>query len=185
MTLDMAAARTLIDSYQPVDDVSAYYKQQFLALIDSTPHAASRSWLSPGHLTAQAVIYNPALKALAACHHKKLNIDVFPGGHIEPEDTDLIAAARREAAEECGLTDLTLAQETPFDLDIHTIPARKDEPDKLHFDVRFLFTTTQTELLLSDESNSVYWLPISELRQRLPMGVSNSRMIRQLEALYL
>lgn len=179
---DPATARALIESHRPLDPVAAYYQRQMLALINSTPDFANRYHYTPGHLTAQAVVYQPSTRRVAMMRHKKLNMDLFFGGHCEPEDVDLLAAARREALEEGGLDHLLLAQQTPFDLDIHGFPARKDQPDHLHFDVRFLFHAADDAVLKqNDESEQVYWLPVGELRTHLPMNLSNSRLVLQLE----
>jgi len=61
------------------------------------------------------------------------------GGHLEPTDLSLEAAALREAQEE---TSLELAfhptAPRPFDLDVHRIPDRPGEPAHWHLDVRYL-----------------------------------------------
>jgi 8-oxo-dGTP pyrophosphatase MutT (NUDIX family) len=183
--LDPAATLKLIAAYKPVDVVSAYYQQQFQNLITAHPDMFANRYNYQagihGHLTAQAIVYNPDLNAIAMMHHKKLNIWVGAGGHIDLDDADPIVAAKREAAEEIGLTDLVLADPAPFDIDIHGFPAKKDQPDHLHYDLRFLFTTTSNTLIANDESTDLKWVKITELRQFLPNWLSNSRLVLGLE----
>ena len=184
--LDADASRALVQSYTPVDTVSAEYQRQFLSLIDRIPTSFANRYNyydgAPGHFTAQAVVYHPGKKAVALMLHKKLNIWVGPGGHIDLEDGKVEDAARREASEEMGLKDLFLAQAAPFDLDIHGFPAKGPQPDHLHYDVRFLFTSTQDTFAPNNESMEVAWVPLSEYRSRVGMWLPNSRLVRGLEA---
>ncbi len=116
------------------------YRTRMLALCD-TPSPLNRKQYTPGHFTASAFILSPDNRALLLIYHRKLERWLQPGGHIESDDLNLLDAAQREAQEECRLaaTDLTALSSEPFDIDIHTIPAHKNEPAHEHFDVRYLF----------------------------------------------
>jgi 8-oxo-dGTP pyrophosphatase MutT (NUDIX family) len=71
--------------------------------------------------------------------HAKLGRLLQPGGHVEPTDLSLEAAAMREALEETQLDlDFHPVAPRPFDLDIHQIPDRPGEPAHWHLDVRYL-----------------------------------------------
>lgn len=157
--LDPASTRRLIETYTPVDVVSHEYQRRFLELIDQHPDQFANRYNYyagiHGHFTAQAVIYHPKKNAIALMHHKKLDIWVGAGGHIDLEDANPESAARREATEEMGLSDLVLAEAAPLDLDIHGFPSKGDQPDHLHYDIRFLFTTTQDNFAPNDESKAV------------------------------
>ena len=53
---------------------------------------------------------------------------------------------------------------TPFDLDIHSIPARGDEPEHLHLDVRFLARAPLgASEVVSEESIELGWFRPDEL----------------------
>lgn len=127
----------------------------------------SRTHFVPGHFTASACVLDPDGDSVLLVHHGKLDRWLQPGGHIEPGDPSLLAAAAREVREECGLRTLhPIGPEngTPVDLDVHEIPARDADPAHLHFDVRFAFVANRSEsLIVSDESHAVRWVHHSEL----------------------
>jgi 8-oxo-dGTP pyrophosphatase MutT (NUDIX family) len=125
----------------------------------------SRSHFVPGHLTASAFVLSPARDALLLILHKKLGLWLQPGGHIEPSDERLVAAARREVAEEVGLALPASAEGAVFDLDIHRIPARRDEPAHEHFDVRFFFQAPTLSFAINDEVVAARWAPLAEIDQ--------------------
>lgn len=180
------SAHATIESYTPVDPVSAHYKQQFLNLIAAHPDTFANRYNYElgvhGHLTAQAYVFNPTLRAIGLMHHKKLGLWVGFGGHVEQGDTDLMATALREAREESGLKNLTLHSPVPIDLDIHGFPAKGDQPDHLHYDARFLFTTDETEFAPNNESTAIEWVPLADLPARTGMWLPNSRLIRYAQA---
>ena len=89
----------------------------------------------PGHITGSAWVLDPTRERVLLTHHRKLDIWVQLGGHSDGE-TDPAKVALAEATEESGLEVELLAPEI-FDIDIHEIPARGDEPAHLHYDVRF------------------------------------------------
>ncbi len=125
----------------------------------------SRAHFQPGHLTASGFVLSPEGDALLLIFHKKLGIWVQPGGHVEPSDRSLLEAARREVREEVGL-DLSLDEASGiFDLDVHTIPARKDEPSHEHFDVRYCFRSPTRDFVRTDEVADVRWAPLAEIDQ--------------------
>jgi 8-oxo-dGTP pyrophosphatase MutT (NUDIX family) len=152
-----------------------------LRLLD-TPTPTSRRQFAPGHLTASAFVLSPEGDAVLLILHKKLGIWVQPGGHIEPADVSLEAAARREVAEEVGLPLAASAAATIFDLDIHAIPARKDEPEHQHFDVRFCFQATSRDFVASDEVAAANWADLSRIEQ-LTADESVLRATRKLASL--
>jgi 8-oxo-dGTP pyrophosphatase MutT (NUDIX family) len=186
---DPARAQEIVESYTPVDVVDAYYKERYLDLIARYPgDFANRYNYNAGvhgHITSQAFVYHRGRNAIALMHHKKLDIWIGQGGHVEPGDDDFIATARREAEEEAGFRDLRLIQDTPIDLDIHGFPAKGDQPDHIHYDIRWLFETDDDALRLNEgEGLRIEWVPVADLRAKMPMWLSNSRLIRRFEAMF-
>ena len=91
------------------------------------------------HFTASAYVIDEAHTRTCLVEHAKLGRLLQPGGHVEPGDPSLEAAALREAREETALeVELHPTAPRPFDLDIHEIPERPDEPAHFHLDVRYL-----------------------------------------------
>ena len=132
----------------------------FLELI-AHPDAYQRTHL-PGHITGSAWILNAAKTKTLLVHHAKLNKWVQPGGHADG-DENILAVALREAEEETGVKNFTI-EETLFDIDIHTIPARKDFPEHQHYDIRFGFTANEiSPVTVSDESHDVKWISLDQL----------------------
>jgi 8-oxo-dGTP pyrophosphatase MutT (NUDIX family) len=176
----LATARAKLRDYRPSDEREQAYRERLLALLD-TEAPCSRRQFEPGHLTASAFVLAPEGDALLLILHKKLGIWVQPGGHIEPEDASLEAAARREAVEEVGV-ELDAAEASAiFDIDIHDIPARKGEAPHQHFDVRFRFRATTRALTGSDEVTSSCWVELSQV-ERLTTDESVLRAVRKIMA---
>jgi 8-oxo-dGTP pyrophosphatase MutT (NUDIX family) len=126
--------------YSPADAQESRAKERIVAHVGAggDPFARTR-W--DGHLTGSAFVVDAEQKRLLLLFHRKLKRWLQPGGHGDPGEVDALDVARREAQEESGLVDLELHPRAPrpFDLDVHVIPARPDEPAHEHLDVRYLF----------------------------------------------
>ena len=133
----------------------------------------------PGHITGSAWIIDAARQSVLLTHHAKLDKWLQPGGHADG-DENVLGVALREAEEETGLKKLKLLQPGIFDLDIHTIPARKDFPEHLHYDIRVIFEAdSNEELLISDESHDLKWVPLNQLHE-YTSNLSIQRMLKKI-----
>ncbi len=136
---------------------------RFQQLLLSAPRCFERdSWV--GHITGSAWLVDATGDKILMTHHRKLERWLQLGGHSDgrpwPEQT-----AQREAQEESGF-DVTLSSKQIFDLDVHEIPARKNEPAHFHFDVRYLIRPRSSEgYVISAESNDLAWVPIAEIER--------------------
>jgi len=131
----------LLEAHRSLDDREREFRARMLELVAAPGDPFRRDRFDPGHFTASAIVLAPEGRAMLEVYHAKLDRWLQPGGHVEPCDATLDRAARREVEEETGLFELGTepGAPVPFDLDIHPIPARREEPAHLHFDVRFLF----------------------------------------------
>jgi 8-oxo-dGTP pyrophosphatase MutT (NUDIX family) len=149
---------------------------RFFELIGSRADCFERSCL-PGHVTGSAWLIDAGGAEVLLTHHRKLDLWVQLGGHSDG-DPDTCSVARREAEEESGL-EVELLLPGIFDLDIHTIPARRGEPAHLHFDVRYAFVSRSgRNYRVSDESHDLAWVPITDVH-RFTGEASMLRMARK------
>ncbi len=120
---------------------------------------------SYGHITSSSWLLSSDLNRVLLTHHRKLDKWLQPGGHCDGE-SDVPASALREAVEESGIEQWDFLSADIFDLDIHLIPARKNDPEHFHFDVRFAFRAAGSEeYTVSEESHDLAWVPLTEIQQ--------------------
>jgi 8-oxo-dGTP pyrophosphatase MutT (NUDIX family) len=118
----------------------------------------------PGHFTASAWILSPERSSILLVDHPKFGCPLQPGGHADG-DSNLLNVALREVREETGIEALILSKD-PFDIDIHFIPHRKEEPAHYHYDVRFLCEGPSIDThLVSPEGLKLTWHSAEEIAQ--------------------
>lgn len=150
---------------------------QFIDFIRENPACCERG-LPIGHLTGSAwLVSNDGQRALLM-HHRKLNRWLQPGGHADG-NADLAQVALREAIEETGLTEMYVESDI-YDLDRHRIPARGNEPEHWHYDVRFVVRAMGGELFVqNEESLALAWFDIKKLANDGELDESIRRMAQK------
>lgn len=160
---------TDIDAYTSQYDEEVAYKRDMLALLKSHPDRCfDRDLIPPGHFTASCMVLGHNGHKTLFTHHAKLDRWVQLGGHADGQ-SDLLAASIREADEESGLPGILPVMPAIFDIDIHEIPAnpKKNEGTHLHYDVRYLLYTPDTDFTVSDESHDLAWLDADTILQTM------------------
>jgi len=175
-------------------DLQRRHLEQIRNFVEEQPSCFERTH-TPGHITGSALITTPRMNQVLLTHHKKLNLWLQLGGHSDGDPhTDFVAL--REAQEESGMSDFeffdlkkifgtTLTEHgmSPiFEIDVHKIPARKNEPEHFHYDINFLLVAKKPEsIVISDESNDLRWFSLEEAYKL----TSEASMHRQFDKLKL
>jgi 8-oxo-dGTP pyrophosphatase MutT (NUDIX family) len=157
-----AVAAAELAAWEPADEAQRALKFGFLAFLDARPDDACARECVPGHLTASALVLDATGERTLLTLHKRFHRWVQLGGHCEPADASLRAAALREATEESGIDGLTISAE-PLHLDVHPVLCSLGVPSR-HLDVRYLVhAPAGAEPRISDESADLRWWPVDAL----------------------
>jgi len=138
--------------------------------------------LAIGHITGSAWVVNADGSEVLLTHHRKLDRWLQLGGHADG-DPDILSVAMKEAEEESGLVGFTHLGPGIFDIDIHPIPARKHDPEHLHYDVRYVLRANGSlDYTVSDESHDLSWVKLDDV-ETLTTEPSMMRMVAKWKAL--
>ncbi|WP_405618944.1 NUDIX hydrolase [Streptomyces sp. NBC_00076] len=125
-----------------------------------------------GHITASAMVIDPEHGRVLLTLHRKLRMWLQMGGHCEPADETLAAAALREGTEESGISGLRLLPGGPVRLDRHRTPCA------WHLDVQYAALAPSGAVeAISDESLDLRWFTYDEVTE-----VADESVVRLVEA---
>ncbi|WP_269853301.1 NUDIX hydrolase [Streptomyces sp. RPT161] len=158
MSLHADAARVLKEWAPPV--AAPDQEQLRLAYLEHLAGHPDGMWKScgEGHITASALVVDPAHGTVLLTLHRKLRMWLQMGGHCEPADPALAGAALREATEESGVTGLALLPGGPVRLDRHLTPCA------WHLDVQYAAIAPPGAVeAISDESLDLRWFRYDEV----------------------
>ncbi|MBP2416522.1 NUDIX domain-containing protein [Microlunatus capsulatus] len=171
MTPPLDALLADLAAWSPPDPEQARLRTAYRDRLLAAGPAALRRDGGPEHVTASALVLDPDLERTVLCLHRKGRFWVQPGGHLEPDDADVAAAALREAREETGLTG-PMALPGLLDLNRHALPAGFGAC-RVHWDVGVAVTAPADAVpAVSDESHAVAWFALDALPQPLAGSVA-------------
>ena len=180
-TMDFNLAQALADYLRRHPDEAAE-QALFIGFLGSEGALFERSH-PPGHFTGSCWLVSADGERVLLTHHRKLGRWLQLGGHADG-DPDLAQVALREAEEESGLVDLVV-EPVIFDIDRHAIPARGEEPEHWHYDVRFVVRATGSETFaISEESLALAWKPVAEIAADPTSDPSLRRMATKWQKMY-
>lgn len=150
---------------------------QFDAFLHTQADVFSRSNRS-GHFTGSSWLVSADGTRVLLMHHRKLGRWLQPGGHADG-DPELARVALREAQEETGVAGLHVEGDI-FDIDRHRIPARGDEPEHWHYDVRYVLRAGADErFAVNQESRALAWRSVADVAADDSLDASLRRMARK------
>jgi len=166
-------ARALLSRWTATSPEADAARKETLELLHDGPAAMTRAH-RPGHVTASTLVLDTDGRVLL-CLHGRMNMWMQLGGHCEPADHTLAAAALREATEESGIAGLTIDPD-PIDVHIHPVRCRPTDgapaTETRHFDVRFVaFAPPNATEQVSAESSALGWFHPTNLPTPLADGV--------------
>jgi 8-oxo-dGTP pyrophosphatase MutT (NUDIX family) len=170
----VTALADALAALQPADDAEAADLRRVLAMVASEPDPWSR--LIPMHLTASALVVDPAQARVLLRWHAKQQRWLQVGGHADPGETDPWLVALREAIEETALDDLVpwpgpearLAQ-----LVIVHVNEVPPEPAHQHADLRYLLATDDPAAVPPEvEGVPLRWCTIDEALSLADRGLA-------------
>ncbi|MEU1526278.1 NUDIX domain-containing protein [Nocardia rhamnosiphila] len=156
-----ASATGLLTAWQPDSGADASLREAILAFLGSAPRGCLREH-APGHITASAVVFSADGRDVLLTLHPRVGRWIQLGGHCEPGDDTVAAAALREATEESGIPGLRL-EPGLYGAQAHPITCSLGAPTR-HLDLLFRITAPPGAVpVRSAESADLRWWPIDGL----------------------
>jgi 8-oxo-dGTP pyrophosphatase MutT (NUDIX family) len=169
MTLHQSTVDVLA-AWEPADPAQDSLRQALLAFLAAREDACLRE-CAPGHITGSALVLDHSGRHALLTLHPRFGRWLQLGGHCEPSDESVVAAALREATEESGIDGLTIEPE-PAALHVHPVTCSLGVPTR-HLDVQFVVRAPEgAEITRSDESLDLRWWPLDALPKDVDFGLT-------------
>lgn len=166
MTLH-ADALSVLSTWPSADPAQALLRDRYVDHLRRHPDGMTRACY-PDHLTASTLVLSVTGDRVLLTLHAKARQWFQLGGHCEPGDATLADAAAREAAEESGISNLSL-DPVPVQLSEHAVPFCGARGGVHHLDVRFVAVAPAgADHSVSDESLDLRWWPADALPDPQP-----------------
>ncbi len=163
-----ADARQLLARWDHPDASQRRLRDEYLAFLAEHPDAMHRD-CRIGHLTSSALVMDTSRERVLLTLHPRVGRWLQLGGHNEPGDASVRAAAQREAVEESGIAHVSIGAE-PLRLDRHPVPCGGSP--SVHLDVQYLAEVDDDAVpVISDESDDLRWFTLDQVPADLDPSV--------------
>jgi 8-oxo-dGTP pyrophosphatase MutT (NUDIX family) len=151
-----------LEGWQAPTAEQAALQATYLTHLREHPDGLTRE-CHPDHITASLLVVDEARRRVLLNLHARYQIWVQFGGHCEPADPSLAAAALREGIEESGIGALRLVGSGPAQLSTHEVRCGPVRPAH-HLDVRYVAEAPSgADPIVSTESLDVRWFDVDAL----------------------
>jgi 8-oxo-dGTP pyrophosphatase MutT (NUDIX family) len=165
-----SSAVEVLTEWQAPDPGQDTLRHAVLAFLAARPDGCLRACV-PGHVTGSALVLDHTGSHALLTLHPRFGRWLQLGGHCEETDTDIVAAALREATEESGIDGLEIDASLAA-LHVHPVTCSLGVPTR-HLDMQFIVhAPPNTEIVRSDESLDLRWWPLDGLPDDCDFGLT-------------
>lgn len=165
-----ASAVDMLTGWDAPDPTQDSLRHAVLAFLAARPDGCLRECV-PGHVTASALVLDHTGTRAVLTLHPRFGRWLQLGGHCEAGDSDIVAAALREATEESGIDGLRIDPSLAA-LHVHPVTCSLGQPTR-HLDMQFIARAPEgAEIACSDESLDLRWWPLDTLPDDIDFGLT-------------
>lgn len=164
----MEQLKRIIAAFEPCCEQERADKKTILGYIDGGEELLTRE-NKVMHFTSSCWVMNPERTKALMVHHNIYNAWSWMGGHADG-CADLLAVAKKELAEESGVTDARLISELPITLEMIGVQSHEKKgkyiAPHIHLNVTYLFEVEEDVPLRikEDENSGVMWRSVEDIR---------------------
>ncbi len=148
-------------------------RQDKKVILDYIEHFGSNVLLRDNeiaHITSSGFIINKALNKVLMVHHNIRNTWAWTGGHADGNE-DLLYVARKEAAEETGISNVTPLTERIASIDILPVYGHMKKAKyvnaHLHLSIAYILIADENDeiRICADENSGVEWFSLERFTE--------------------
>lgn len=113
-----------------------------------------------GHVTGSGIVIQD--EKILLIKHRYIQEWFQPGGHIDEDETPLMAAIR-ELEEETGWQTESIGDEIPLDIDVHLIPENVKKQEAQHVHVDFAYLLRPLRQVVASDAEPHAWFDLKSI----------------------